>query len=276
MLAPGIEVGTELSFRDGEQLLHDSSVLQVAGQKGFVGVRISVPDGWMYGWVGVEIDNDSALTISDYAWNLLPNENVITGAASNRPIPSLLPGDANVDGKVGFQDFLILSNNFGQAGGWQHGDFNFDRQVDFADFLSLSTNYGTEAKTVNAPEPLSRGLLCVAAIFLVTCRLSRSQPTEALVNKGLPFAVCLIVCCGFEGTARTETLIYSDPEDISVVGDVVNSSDGLFRVFPKELDLDVNHDGISDLRFRHSLMPRPERIDSEALQLMQSRRTRHR
>lgn len=55
-------------------------------------------------------------------------------------------GDTNLDGRVDFQDFLILSTNFGQTSGWSGGDFDADGTVAFADFLLLSTSFGFDAE----------------------------------------------------------------------------------------------------------------------------------
>jgi hypothetical protein len=51
-------------------------------------------------------------------------------------------GDANDDGTVNFGDFLILSQNFGQGGGWNDGNFAGSATVDFEDFLILSQHFG--------------------------------------------------------------------------------------------------------------------------------------
>jgi hypothetical protein len=54
-------------------------------------------------------------------------------------------GDVNLDGSLGFSDFLVLSANFGRENaGWGLGDFNGDKKVDFDDFLALSANFGFE------------------------------------------------------------------------------------------------------------------------------------
>ena len=54
-----------------------------------------------------------------------------------------LPGDANLDGRVDFNDFLVLQNNFGQAGTrFDQGNFNYDGMTDFNDFLVLQNNFG--------------------------------------------------------------------------------------------------------------------------------------
>ena len=64
-----------------------------------------------------------------------------------------LAGDANEDGEVSVNDFLILSRNFGaQNADWSMGDFNEDGKVDVGDFLVLSRNFGAkrEAAAVDA------------------------------------------------------------------------------------------------------------------------------
>ncbi|MDB5325878.1 MAG: putative serine/threonine phosphatase [Phycisphaerales bacterium] len=54
-----------------------------------------------------------------------------------------LSGDANLDGKVDFNDFLLLQNSFGQAGTrFDQGNFNYDGATDFNDFLALQNNFG--------------------------------------------------------------------------------------------------------------------------------------
>lgn len=53
-------------------------------------------------------------------------------------------GDVDLDGKIGFADFLLLSANFGeQDAGWQDGDVDGDGIVGFADFLLLSAVFGS-------------------------------------------------------------------------------------------------------------------------------------
>ena len=52
-----------------------------------------------------------------------------------------LLGDANLDGSVDFNDFLVLQNNFNQPGVFSQGDFNYSGSVDFNDFLVLQNNF---------------------------------------------------------------------------------------------------------------------------------------
>ena len=57
--------------------------------------------------------------------------------------PTLLPGDANLDGKVDVQDLAILAANYRKqvTGGWLQGDFNNDGVVDVEDLALLAANY---------------------------------------------------------------------------------------------------------------------------------------
>ncbi|MDB5326546.1 MAG: hypothetical protein JWM57_2115, partial [Phycisphaerales bacterium] len=63
--------------------------------------------------------------------------------ASTVTVMLTLPGDANLDGAVNFNDFLVLQNNFNQAGTrFDQGNFNYDGATDFNDFLVLQNNFG--------------------------------------------------------------------------------------------------------------------------------------
>ncbi|WP_044493027.1 dockerin type I domain-containing protein, partial [Moorena producens] len=46
------------------------------------------------------------------------------------------------DGRVDFDDFLLLSNEFGSVEGDLKADFDGDGTVDFADFLLLANSFG--------------------------------------------------------------------------------------------------------------------------------------
>ena len=70
-------------------------------------------------------------------------------------------GDANFDGKVNFNDLLVLAQHYGQPGSWVDGDFNADGAVGFDDLLLLAQNYGHTLTAAGAdasspvPEPAS-------------------------------------------------------------------------------------------------------------------------
>jgi len=84
-------------------------------------------------------------------------------------------GDIDGSGDVAFADFLILSQNFGQAAA-DHttGDIDCSGDVAFADFLVLSQNFGTTvggAETV--PEPSTHCLLVLAGMLGLVVRRRR-------------------------------------------------------------------------------------------------------
>ena len=65
-------------------------------------------------------------------------------------------GDLDLDREVGFPDFLILADRFGEDGGWADGDFDGSGVIDFADLLLLVNNFGEVTSSVAAvPEPES-------------------------------------------------------------------------------------------------------------------------
>lgn len=97
-----------------------------------------------------------------------------------------LLGDANLDGTVGFADFLEVSRSFGEkVTGWSDGDFDGDGEVTFADFLILSESFGQSISETDAaaprasavPEPATNGTLLLIAFFIVIrhVRVNRSK-----------------------------------------------------------------------------------------------------
>ena len=83
-------------------------------------------------------------------------------------------GDADLNKKVEFADFLTLSSNFGLDGGWAKGDFDGNGRALFPDFLLLAGNFGKSATAVTVvPEP-GAGLMLIVVACLVG-RLSMCQ-----------------------------------------------------------------------------------------------------
>lgn len=77
-----------------------------------------------------------------------------------RPVPGgtgvqvqwTLYGDANLDGKVDFNDLLVLAQNYGRDDAfWYQGDFNYDGRITFADALKLAQNFGRRLAWVTGP-----------------------------------------------------------------------------------------------------------------------------
>ncbi len=84
------------------------------------------------------------------------------GAGNSRPFSmpnftfTVLPGDANSDAVVNFDDLLILAANYNQSQRvFSQGDFNRNGTVNFDDLLILAARYNTSvAGTIGAPPPL--------------------------------------------------------------------------------------------------------------------------
>jgi len=89
-------------------------------------------------------------TKNDYYPSWLCNTTLPNGIISNycstsapTPTPTLIPGDANSDGKVDESDYSIWLSHFGQViTGEANGDFNGDGHVDGIDYTIWLNNYG--------------------------------------------------------------------------------------------------------------------------------------
>ena len=90
-------------------------------------------------------------------------------------LKSTFVGDANLDGEVKFDDFLALSANFDEEGGWQQGDFDGDGTVSFPDFLALSANFGgtANASATAVPEPTAQSIALFGLLGLIGFRKRR-------------------------------------------------------------------------------------------------------
>ena len=89
-----------------------------------------------------------------------------------------LPGDTDLDGIVGFPDFLRLADNYGAGDLWEHGNFNGDGEVNFVDFILLSGNYNKSltANAASVPEPSMLSLAGISLLAMVgTHRRARRQ-----------------------------------------------------------------------------------------------------
>jgi probable HAF family extracellular repeat protein len=88
---------------------------------------------------------------------------------------TLIPGDANADGKVDLTDFGILKSNFGTGTTLAEGDFTGDGKIDLSDFGVLKANFGqTAAAAAAVPEPNTLLLSALAATGLLACRRRRT------------------------------------------------------------------------------------------------------
>jgi hypothetical protein len=81
-------------------------------------------------------------TFTGGSWGLLKDLNQPGSVKWDAVMSELLPpGDATLDGKVGYEDFEVLRRHFGQADRWwEQGDFSGDHKVDAADLQILAAN----------------------------------------------------------------------------------------------------------------------------------------
>jgi hypothetical protein len=87
-----------------------------------------------------------------------------------------LPGDANRDGVVNFDDLLILAKNYnGSPRTWDTGDFTGDGVVNFDDLLILAKNYN---RTADAAPPVA-----MAQVSAVTAGAVVAAPVRPVVKE---------------------------------------------------------------------------------------------
>lgn len=138
-----------------------------------LGFLINPPDILQEGLAG-DFDNDNELTANDI--NLLSAQVGMgdltydldgNGVVDNddrvfwvEELAGSLFGDTNLDKTVNFSDFISLSANYNQDGGWAEGDADGSGAINFSDFITLSTNYNMSTLPPAAvPEPTAWTML---------------------------------------------------------------------------------------------------------------------
>jgi hypothetical protein len=120
-----------------------------------------------------------------------------TSAASatsefSSPLWISLPGDANRDRAVDFQDLALLAQNYNTTGRtWSQGDFTGDGSVDFLDLAKLAQNYNTSLTGTPAPGAALDFQAAVAAAFAATAESTKVtvKPKPEAAAKAKPVIV---------------------------------------------------------------------------------------
>ena len=92
----------------------------------------------------------------------------------------LIPGDADLSGRVDVHDLDALANNWLQSGNWLDGDFDGNGVIDKADLGLMALNWHANVLTApdfglpvsTIPEPLSAWAVGLAGILLLRVRNS--------------------------------------------------------------------------------------------------------
>ncbi len=73
---------------------------------------------------------------------------------------------------VNFNDFVKLSNDFGNTGtGWDQGNGNTDDLTNFNDFVRLSNNFGMSfVSGSDIPEPMALALVAIGGLVVTSRR----------------------------------------------------------------------------------------------------------
>lgn len=121
-----------------------------------------------------------------------------------------LCGDVNLDGSVNFDDFLILSENYGTEGDRSQGDFTGDGRVEFEDFLVVSENFGASIGAASrlGPEKVieAAGLINEGQIYSLAHILENDSPGNPFVSHVLELDMVLGPFGENETVALVETL----------------------------------------------------------------------
>jgi parallel beta-helix repeat protein len=130
--------------------------------------------------------------ITDPAGNKLDGDNNLLPGGTHVSSFYFVPGDANHDGEVDFDDQVRLAQNYNTAGRtYEQGDFNYDGRVDFDDLIVLAQNYNSSLnlpQTPTAAAPLAAPTPAVIAsnplpVTAVTTEKPTSSPAPVKRTK---------------------------------------------------------------------------------------------
>jgi hypothetical protein len=142
----------------------------------FLRTNLSVWKNNGSGW-GRIAPNDltfNAASESDYASFTVTGSSALGGVSYAISSTAILPGDANIDGRVDINDLTTVLTSYNQTGqSWSTGDFIGDGTVDINDLTIVLTNYnasvGSSAAGIGGavPEPGVLALVVAGAAGLL-------------------------------------------------------------------------------------------------------------
>ena len=140
LLPPVAPVGPgTLDLNNGKLLIHytGASPLSTIQSYLFNGFDSGKWDGWGIISSDAKANPKFAIADTDSA------DPLVSGQPQNTILLSYaLVGDASLNHKVDFTDFVTLARNYNQTSAdWAMGDFNYDGKVEFGDLVALARNY---------------------------------------------------------------------------------------------------------------------------------------
>jgi hypothetical protein len=109
-------------------------------------------------------------------------------------VRATLAGDANLDGRITFDDLARLAQNYNSTASadWDDGDFNYDGAVDFDDLAMMAQNYNAgldqfaaDVAAAQVPEPAGAFVIACAAWLLGARRRRRGGRYLSRLNRWL-------------------------------------------------------------------------------------------
>ena len=134
-----------------------------------------------------DLTGDGMIDLADQdAW-------LVEAAARNGLGSSYKLGDANLDGTVDGQDFVLWNDSkFAPSFNWNDGNFNGDATVDGADFIAWNANKFTSSdRILSVPEPSTAALMILAVYVSISCssvRKNNEMHRSRICRAGSDFA----------------------------------------------------------------------------------------
>jgi len=108
--------------------------------------------------------------------------------AHTHAVPDLvIPGDADRDGTIDYDDYLALKLNLGTGDvtGWPEGNFGFDNSVDRTDLMALMLNFeATGGAAYHNPEPSTLALLALGGLAVLRRPRRHPKRIDRLAARG--------------------------------------------------------------------------------------------
>ena len=110
--------------------------------------------------------SDSKFNVDGLGDANIPDDNDFDFYITDDSMLSTGLGDHDLNMIVNFNDFVKLSNDFGNTGtGWDQGNGNTDDVTNFNDFVRVSNNFGMSfASGSNVPEPTALVLVAIGGL----------------------------------------------------------------------------------------------------------------